>query len=135
MVELLMVEQDCRPTVSIHNQKINNQQLLLFSALPIFLEYPVHLVGCEVFVKIVINLGRRCPTACTNAFHFFQRKQAVGGGFFVSYAEVLRAMFKNLLAPADHATNVGADLDVELPTGLSGQHRVIADYISNFEFG
>src|ERR1700680_1946445 len=129
MVELLMVEQDCQATASINNQKINNQKLLLFSALPIFLEYPIHLVGCEVFVKIVINLGRRCPTACTNAFHFFQRKQAVGGGLFVSYAEVLRAMFKNLLATAHHATNVGADLDVALPAVLNGQHRVIADYI------
>src|ERR1700730_3345891 len=135
MVELLMVEPDCQATVSINNQKINNQKLLLFSALPIFLEYPIHLVGCEVFVKIVITLGRRCPTACTNAFHLFQREQAVGGSFFVSYAEVLRAMFKNLLATAHHATNVGADLDVEPPAGLSGQHRVIADYISNFEFG
>src|ERR1700680_3591029 len=135
MVELLMVEQNCQPTASINNQEINNQKLLLFSALPIFLEYPIYLVGREVFVKIVIDLGRRCPTACTNAFHFFQRKQAVGGGFFVSYAEVLRAMFKNPLATAHHATNVGADLHVELPAGLSGQHRVIADYISNFEFG
>src|SRR5713226_10660970 len=130
IVAWLMVGQKCQPTV-----RIDHQKLLLFSTLPIFLEYPIHLVGCEVFVKIVIHLGRRYPTACTNAFHFFQRKQAVGGGSFVSYAEVLRAMFKNLFATADHATNVGADLHVELPAGVSGQHRVIADYISNFELG
>src|ERR1700731_2640925 len=132
VVEFLMVEQKCQPTVSINNQPSKS---LLFPALPVCLEYPIYLVGGEVFVKIVIHLRRRCPTACTNAFHFFQGKQAVGGGSFVSYTEVLRAMFKNLLATAHHATNVGTDLHVELPAGLSGQHGVIADYISNFEFG
>src|SRR5260370_29212698 len=128
MVALLIVDQNCQPTV-----RINHQKLLLFSTLPIFLEYPIHLVGCEVFVKIVIHLGRRCPTACTNAFHFFQRKQTVGGGSFVSYAEVLRAMVQNLFATSHHSTNVGADLHVEFPAALMGQHLVIADCISKFE--
>src|SRR5260370_32131450 len=125
---------DGRPKVP-PTVRINHQKLLLFSTLPIFLEYPIDLVGGEVFVKIVIHLGRRRPTACTNAFHLFQRKQTVRGDPFVSDAEAPRAMFQNLFATAHHATNVGADLHVEFPAGLSGQHRVIADYISNFEFG
>ena len=46
------------------------------------------------------------------------RKQAVGCRLLVADAELLLAVLENVLAAAQHAADVGADLDVVLAGGL-----------------
>src|SRR5881227_1421793 len=75
------------------------------------------------------------PTACADTFDFFEREQPVGGRALVSDAKLLFAMFKKLFATAQHAGNIGADLDVEFAARLGRQHGVIADYVADLEFG
>ncbi len=106
---------------------------LLRSLLLILVENLVHLLGGQVLVKIIVHLRGRSPTASANAFDFFQRKHSVRRRLFVSHPELLNAVFQNVFTAAYHATDVGANLNVELPSRLCGQHRVIADHIANLE--
>src|SRR6266853_6020902 len=101
----------------------------------IFVEYLIHLRVRKVLVKVIIYLCCRSPAARANAFHFFQREQAVFCSALVPNAKLLFAMFKQLLATAEHARDVGAYLHVVLPARFGGQHRVVTDDVADFQFG
>src|SRR5437870_3855772 len=87
-----------------------------------------------LLVHVRVHLHSRRPTACADTFYFFEREQPVGGRALVSDAKLLFAMFKKLFATAQHAGNIGADLDVEFAARLGRQHGVIADYVADLEF-
>jgi hypothetical protein len=46
----------------------------------------------------IVHLHGRRPTACADAFDFFQRKQAVGRYAFVGYAKLGFAVVENLFS-------------------------------------
>src|SRR5215467_15781274 len=99
-------------------KRLNDEIDLLRSLLLIPLENPVHLLGSQVLVKVVIHLRRGSPAARSNAFHFFQAEHTVGCGLFMSDAQFFGALMKDLLAAANHATYIRADLHVVLATRL-----------------
>src|ERR1700733_12894235 len=104
---------------------IKNQKFLRLAL--VLLQHAIHLLGSEVLMKVIIPLRRRSPAASPNALHFFQRKQTVLGRSLVPNAELLRAVMQNFFAATHQATDVGANLHVELSPRLGGQHGVIAD--------
>src|ERR1035438_323560 len=46
-----------------------------------------HMLGRQLVEKIVVDLDGWTPAAGADAFHFFERKDAVSGDAFVAYAE------------------------------------------------
>src|SRR5437879_4277193 len=88
--------------------------------LSIVVENLVHFFRRKVLMKVVIHLGRGGPTAGSDAFHFFQRKQAICGRLLMADAKLRGAVMQNFFSAADHAADVGTDLDVELAPGLRG---------------
>ena len=85
-------------------------------------------------MEVIINLHCRCPAACTDAFHFFEREHAICCGSLVLDPEFVFAVFEKLVAAAQQARNVGTDLDVVFTARASGQHGVVADHVADFEF-
>src|SRR6266851_2192660 len=79
----------------------------------------------DVFVEVVVDLHRGRAGASADAFDLFQGKDAVAGGFFVADFEALLGLVEQLIAAAQHARDVGADLHVVLAHGLAAQHGVI----------
>src|SRR6266852_6201113 len=79
----------------------------------------------DVFVEVVVDLHRGRAGASADAFHLFQGKDAVAGGFFVADFEALLGLVQQLIAAAQHARDVGADLHVVPAHGLAAQHGII----------
>src|SRR5437899_1786443 len=93
--------------------RLPNYKILLPCPLPILVKHFVHLLRRQVLMKIVVDLDRWRPTAGANALDFFQRKQPVGGGAFVSHAEFLLAMLQQFFTTAEQAGDIRANLDVK----------------------
>ncbi len=79
----------------------------------------------EIFVEIVIHLHGGRAGAGADAFDFFEGKHAVLGGFLVADFQFFLDEFVELVAAAQHAGDVGADLHVIFSGALAAQHRVI----------
>ena len=94
---------------------------------------PVHLCRREVFVKIVVDLDSGRPAAGADALDLFEREEAVGGNSLVADAELCLAVVEDLVAAAQHAGDVGADLHVVLARRYRAKHRVIAKDVANVE--
>ena len=86
-------------------------------------------------MKIVINLHGWRPTTRADAFNFFQRKRSVSRRLLVADAQLALAMVQNLFAAAQHAADVGANLNMVFAHGLGMQQGVIADHVADFELG
>src|SRR5665213_3314918 len=82
----------------------------------------VDLVVGEVVVEVVVYLNGRGPAADADALDFFQGKEAVRGDAFVTDAEFVLEVFKQVVGAAQHATDVGADLHVVFADRLEAQH-------------
>ena len=104
-----------------------------FSA--VVVEDLVHGFGRQVLVEVVIDLRSRGPGAGADALDFFQRKKAVGSDAFVGDAELLLAMVEDFVAAAQHAADIGADLDVVFAGGFGAQQGVVADHVADIELG
>src|SRR5580704_7718992 len=102
--------------------------------LPILVEDLIHGFRREVLVKVVVDLDGGCPAAGTNAFDLFEREDTVGGDSLVADAETLAAMLEELVASAQHAADVGADLDVEFSGWLGTQQGVVAEHAEHVVF-
>ena len=81
----------------------------------------------EIFVEIVIDLNRGCAGAGADTFDLFQREDAVVGDFLVADFQALFGSLENVVAAAQHAGDVGADLHVVLAHRLAMQHGVILE--------
>ncbi len=81
----------------------------------------------EVFVEIVIDLNGRRAGAGADTFYFFQRKDAVLGDFLVAHFQAFFGALENIVTATQHASDVGADLDVMLAHRLAMQHRVVGE--------
>ena len=86
-------------------------------------------------MEVVIDLRSRGPGAGTDALDFFYGKEAVGSDAFVGDAELLLAVVENFVAAAEHAADVGADLNVIFAGRLDAQQRVVADHVAHVELG
>jgi len=89
--------------------------------------------GGEILVEVVVDLDGGSPAAGADAFDLFQRKDAVSGRLFVSDAKLVLAVAENLVAAAQHAGDVGADLHVVLARRLGAQHGVVAEDVAHIE--
>ena len=87
----------------------------------------------EVVVEVVVDLHGGRPAAGADALDFFEREQAVGRDVFVADAELVLAVVEDLVAAAQHAGDVGADLHVVLAGGLGAQHGVVAEDVAHVE--
>ena len=90
-----------------------------FSALPrallaIFVQYRPCDSGRQVLVEVVIDLDRRRPAAGSDALDLFEREHAVGRGLPCGRCRALLAVVEKLVAAAQHAADVGADLHVDI---------------------
>src|SRR5215472_1151891 len=74
----------------------------------------VDLHGGEVVVEVVVDLDGGGPATGADALDFFEREGAIRSDLFVPDAELGLAVVKDLVAPAQHAGNIGADLHVVL---------------------
>src|SRR5580698_5755414 len=104
---------------------------LFFS--PVGIQDLVDLVVGEVVVEVVVYLNGRSPAADADAFDFFKREEAVGGDTFVADAELILQVFEEIVAAAQHAADVGADLYVVLAGGLEAQHGIVAGHVADVE--
>src|SRR5258705_95208 len=77
----------------------------------------------EVFVEVVVDLDGRGPAARADAFDLFERERAVSSDFFVPDAKRVFAVVEDLIAAAQHAGDVGADLHVIFPGRFGAEHR------------
>src|ERR1700733_1832524 len=103
--------------------------------LPVAFKYGVHLLVGQVVVEVVVHLNGRRPAAGSDALDFFQREDAVRRGLFVTDAEPVLAMREHLIAAAQHAGDVSADLHVEFAMRFGMQQGVVADDVAYIEFG
>ena len=78
-------------------------------------------------MEVVVDLHGGSPAAGADALDFFEREDAVRGDSFVADAELRLAVVENLVAAAQHAGDVGADLHVVFAGGLGAQHGVVAE--------
>ena len=90
-----------------------------------FFEDAIKFQDREIFIEVVVDLHRRSAGTRADAFDFFQRKHAVLGGFLVADFEALLGPFKNVVAAAEHAGDVGANLDMVLAHRFAAEHRVV----------
>src|SRR5271167_3411749 len=72
----------------------------------------VRLVASEFVVEVVVYLNGWGPRANPYAFDFFEREEAVGGDALVADAELFFEVLEEIVSAAQHATDVGADLNV-----------------------
>ena len=105
-------------------------RLRLQSGLQI-LENQIHTLGSQVLIKIVIHLGGRRARACADTLDLFKRKRARRSRFPVPDLEPRLEVIENLVAAAQHAGNIRANLDVIFPDRLAAQHRVIQKRFRN----
>src|SRR5580658_9722114 len=101
--------------------------------LPQAIEQPVEFLGSYKVVKIVIHLDSRRPRARPDAFHFFERNPTIGRDFLMTYADFPASMLPKLHAPAQQATDVGADLHMVLTERLLVQHGVVTDHLIHLQ--
>src|SRR6266567_2615866 len=89
----------------------------------------------QVIVEVVIHLDGRGPAARPDAFHLFQGEDAVRGNALVADAQLFLEALVEVIGAAQHATDIGADLDIEFACGLETQHGVVTGHIAHFELG
>src|SRR5579871_4221199 len=103
--------------------------------LPQAVDQLVEFFSGDVVVEIVVHLHGGGPGAGAYAFHFFEGNAAVGGDFFMAYADFSAGMFPEFHAAAQEATDVRADLDVIRAQWLLVQHGIVADDLVDLEGG
>src|SRR6266852_4690875 len=81
----------------------------------------------DVLVEIVIDLHGGRASAGAEAFDFLEGEDAVGGGFLVAEFKAFFGVLEKFGATAQHAGDIGADLDVMFAHGLAAQHGVIGE--------
>src|ERR1700722_12441951 len=96
-------------------------------------EHFVYLVVGQIVVKIVVYLNGRGPAADADAFDFFEREEAISGDAFMADAELVLKMVEEVVTTAQHATDVGADLDVVLAYGLEAKHGIVSGDVAHFK--
>src|SRR3954468_12995890 len=109
--------------------------ILIARFLPVFFEHGVHLLVCQVVVEVIVHLHGGSPAACADALDFFEGKDTVWCCLAIANAEAIFAVLKHLVAAAQHAGDVGADLHVELAVRSGMQQGVVADDVAHVEFG
>src|ERR1700739_623647 len=80
-------------------------------------------LSCQIIMKIVVHLDCGSPATCADAFHFFEREDTIRRYAFVSNTEFFLKLLVYVVSAAQHATDVGADLHIELARRLEAQHR------------
>ncbi len=93
------------------------------------------MIGLQLVVKVVVDLNGRRPATGADALDFFEREEAVGGDTLGTDAELLLETFVDLVGAAQHATDIGADLDVVFAGGLEAEHGVVGGDVAYFKLG
>ena len=93
----------------------------------------VHLGGGQVVVELVVDLDGGRPAAGADALDFLKREETVTGDLFVADAEGGLAVVEDLVAAAQHAGDVGADLHVVFAGGLGAEHGVVGEHVADIE--
>ncbi len=84
-----------------------------------FFDDAIELHGREIFVEVVVDLHGRRAGASADAFDFFERENAVAGGFFVADFQALLGLVEQLIAATQHARVLAHRLAAE--HGVIGQ--------------
>ncbi len=93
-----------------------------------------HEIGLELVVEVVVHLDGRRPAAGADAFDFFEGEKPVGRDALGTDAELFLEALVDIVGAAQHATDIGADLNIEFSRGLEAQHRIIGGDVAHFEF-
>ena len=91
--------------------------------------------GCQLVVEVVVDLDGRRPAAGADALDLFEREEAVGCDAFVADAELFLEALVDVVSAAQHATDIGADLNVVFAGGLEAQHGVVGGHVAHVELG
>src|ERR1700733_11359377 len=94
-----------------------------------------HEIGLELVVEFVVDLNGRGPAARADALNLFEREEAVGGNAIRADAELFTETLVDFVGSAEHATNVGADLDVVFAGWLEAKHGVVRGDVAYFKLG
>ena len=86
-------------------------------------------------MEVVVDLDGRRPAAGADALDLFEREEAVGRDALVADAELVLEALEDLVAAAQHAADVGADLHVVLAGRLEAQHGVVGGHVAHVELG
>jgi hypothetical protein len=90
-------------------------------------------VGGKVVVEVVVDLDGGRPAAGPDAFNFFDGEEAVGSDAFGMNSQLFLKAVIYVVCATQHATDIGADLDIEFAGGLEAKHGVVAGYVSDFK--
>ena len=102
----------------------NDRNRLRAPPLVQFLDQAIEAPHGDVFIEIVVDLHRGCTRAGADAFHLFEREDAVWRCFLVPDFQTLLCVLEKLVSPAQHAGHVRANLNVVLAPRLAAQHGV-----------
>src|ERR1039458_8260331 len=108
---------------------------LVLDSIPVSVHDAGHEIGLELVVEVVIHLNRRCQATSADAFNLFQREEAVGGNAIGSDAELFAKTLVDFVSSAEHATDVGTNLDVVFAGGLEAKHGVVGGDVAHLKLG
>jgi hypothetical protein len=86
-------------------------------------------------VEVVVDLNGRGPAAGADALNLFEREEAVGRNAIGADAELFAEALVDFVGAAQHATDVGADLNVVFAGGLEAEHGVVGGDVAHFKLG
>src|ERR1017187_4928636 len=92
-----------------------------------------HQFRCQLVKKVVIDLDGGRPAAGSDALHFLKRKNAVRCHAFMPDAKLFLEPLVDIVGSEQHATDVGADLDIEFACRLEAEHGVVRGHIADVE--
>src|SRR5579863_6939865 len=107
----------------------------IFDSLPVRPDNAGHEIGFELIVEVVVHLDGGRPRARANALDLFERKETVGGDAIGADAELFAEALVDFVGSAEHATDVGADLDVVLAGRLEAKHGVVGGDVAHLKLG
>src|SRR5579885_830411 len=98
-----------------------------------FLQQLIESLRTDFVMEVVIHLHGRSPGAGADALDFFQGEQTVGSCFPVSNPQLFASMLKQFFAAAQHARDVGANLQMKSPSRFLPQHGIIRDSLFHLQ--
>jgi hypothetical protein len=105
----------------------------LFGFTAIAAEDAGHEIGLKLVVEFVVDLNSWSPAAGADTLDLFEREEAVRSNAIGSDAELFSEALVDFVGSAEHAADVGADLNVVFAGGLEAKHGVVGGDVAHFK--
>src|SRR5579863_3430818 len=94
-----------------------------------------HEIGLKLVVKFVVDLNGGRPAAGADTFDLLEREEAVRGDAIGADVKLFAEAFVDLVGSAQHATDIGADLNVVFAGRLEAKHGVVGGDVAHLKLG